>query len=260
MSDLVTVEGAAEDARVVVITLKGPALNALGEPVLRGLVAAVERAREMRPRCVIVTSADERAFSAGADIASMKAMTKAQALVYAQLGQGTFDAIEALACPVIAAVNGFALGGGCELALACDFIYASDKIKIGQPEVKLGVLPGFGGTQRLARRVGLGHARELIYTGRQLNSEEALRIGLVNEVWPKAELMERTLERARMIAANGPRSVAAAKRAIDLGWDEPLAVGLALEAQAFADRFDSPEQQEGMGAFLERRSPEFPDV
>jgi enoyl-CoA hydratase len=143
--------------------------------------------------------------------------------------------------------------------LACDFIYASVKIKIGQPEVKLGVLPGFGGTQRLARRVGLGRARELVYTGRQLNSEEALRIGLVNEVWPKAELMQRTLERAQMIVANGPGSVASAKRVIDAGWDEPLAAGLALEAQAFADCFAEPEQQEGMGAFLAKRVAAFAD-
>jgi enoyl-CoA hydratase len=259
MTDLVAVERAAEDGRVVVITLKGPALNALGEPMLRGLAAALDQARGLLPRCVVLTSADERAFSAGADIASMTAMTKAQALDYARLGQGTFDALAAFPCPVIAAVNGFALGGGCELALACDFIYASDKIKIGQPEVKLGVLPGFGGTQRLARRVGLGRARELVYTGRQLNSEEALRIGLVNEVWPKAELMQRTLERAQMIVANGPGSVASAKRVIDAGWDEPLAAGLALEAQAFADCFAEPEQQEGMGAFLAKRVAAFAD-
>ena len=259
MSELVTVERASDDAQVVIVTLKAPALNALGEPVLQALAAAIEQARGMRPRCAILTSADERAFSAGADIASMKAMTQAQAAAYARLGQGTFDALEALACPVIAAVNGFALGGGCELALACDFIYASDKIKIGQPEVKLGVLPGFGGTQRLARRIGLGRARELIYTGRQLGSDEALRIGLVNEVWPRAELMERTLERARLIAANGPRSVAAGKRTINAGWDEPLSAGLAREAAAFAECFESAEQQEGMTAFLERRSAVFPD-
>ena len=227
--------------------------------MLRALAAATDEARALKARCVIVTSADERAFSAGADIAAMKVMTKAQAVAYAQLGHGTFAALEALPCPVIAAVNGFALGGGCELALAADFIFASDKLKIGQPEVKLGVLPGFGGTQRLARRVGLGRARELIYSGRQLNAEEALRIGLVNEVFPKAELLERTLERARAIAANGPASVAAAKRAINAGWDEPLAGGLALEARAFGDCFEGPEQQEGMAAFLERRPPTFPD-
>ena len=258
MSELVTVEEVDAAARVVTITLRGPALNALGEPMLRALGTAIGQAAAKLPRCVILTSADERAFSAGADIASMKAMTKAQAHAYAKLGQGTFAAFEAWAVPVIAAVNGFALGGGCELALACDFIFASDKIKIGQPEVRLGVLPGFGGTQRLARRVGLGRARELIYSGRQLNGEEALRIGLVNEVWPRTELMERTLERARAIAANGPGAVGDAKRVINEGWDASLSDGLALEAKAFGDCFETPEQQEGMGAFLEKRSPAFP--
>jgi enoyl-CoA hydratase len=258
MSDLITVEDADAAARVVTITLRGPALNALGEPMLRALGSAIGQAAAKKPRCVILTSADDRAFSAGADISAMKAMTKAQAHAYAQLGQGTFAALEAWACPVIAVVNGFALGGGCELALACDFIFASDKIKIGQPEVRLGVLPGFGGTQRLARRIGLGRARELIYSGRQLNGEEALRVGLVNEVWPRAELMEKSLERARAIAANGPGSVAAAKWVMSAGWDATLADGLALEARAFGDCFETPEQQEGMGAFLEKRTPAFP--
>jgi enoyl-CoA hydratase len=259
MSELLTVERNADDNHVAVITLKGPALNALGEPMLQALAAAIEQVRAWKARCVVVTSADERAFSAGADIAAMRGMTKAQAFAYAQLGQGTFAALEALPCPVIAAVNGFALGGGCELALAADFIFASDKLKIGQPELKLGVLPGFGGTQRLARRVGLGRARELIYSGRQLNAEEALHIGLVNEVFPKAELLERTIERARAIAGNGPASVAAAKRVINAGWDEPLAGGLALEARAFGDCFEDPEQLEGMAAFLEKRAAKFPD-
>jgi enoyl-CoA hydratase len=259
MTDLVAVERAAEDARVAIITLKGPGLNALGESMLHALSQAIEQIGNQPPRCVILTSADERAFSAGADIAAMSPMTRPQALAYAQLGQGTFAALEALPCPVIAAVSGFALGGGCELALACDFIYAADKIKIGQPEVKLGVLPGFGGTQRLARRVGVGLARELIYTGRQLGAEEALRIGLVNAVCPRAELPARALACAREIANNGPSAIRASKRVINAGFDAPLLDGLGLEARAFGQCFEGAEQQEGMGAFLAKRPAAFPD-
>jgi enoyl-CoA hydratase len=259
MSELVAVERAAEDARIVIITLKGAALNALGEPMLRALGAAIERARGMGPRCAIVRSADERAFSAGADIAAMKAMSKAQALEYAQLGHATFVALERFPCPVIAEVNGFALGGGCELVLACDFIYASDKIKIGQPEVKLGVMPGFGGTQRLPRRIGLARARELMYTGRQLNSEEALRIGLVNAVFPRAELHAAVIACAQEIVRNGPLAVRRAKRLIDTGFDGELAAGLEREARVFANSFAEPEQQAGMNAFLAKQAPDFSD-
>jgi enoyl-CoA hydratase len=258
MTDLVSVER-ADDGRIAIVTLKGPGLNALGEGMLQALSAAITELSQKLPRCVVLISADERAFSAGADISAMSPMTQAKALAYAQLGQGTFDALEALRCPVIAAVSGFALGGGCELALACDFIYASDKIKIGQPEVKLGVLPGFGGTQRLARRIGLGLARELIYTGRQLGSEEALRIGLVNAVVPRAELRDRALACAREIAANGPRAVRASKQVINAGFDTTLPDGLGLEVQAFGRCFETPEQQEGMGAFLAKRPAAFAD-
>jgi enoyl-CoA hydratase len=157
---------------------------------------------------------------------------------------------------VIAAVNGFALGGGCELALACDFIYASDKAKFGQPEVKLGVLPGFGGTQRLARRIGLGLARELIYSGRMVGPEESLKIGLSNAVYPRRELMEKVIETAKLIAANGPGAIAASKQVINAGMDLPLAVAIEGEAVAFGECF-GPEQQEGMSAFLEKREAKF---
>src|SRR5262249_24392143 len=159
----------------------------------------------------IVASGVERAFVAGADIAAMSKMTATEAHPFAQLGQAVFAALEALPMPVIAAVNGFALGGGCELALACDFIFASEKAKFGQPEVRLGIIPGFGGTQRCARRVGLGMARELIYTGRMLSAEEALRIGLANAVVAPDELLARAKETAQLTAAASPAAVARAK-------------------------------------------------
>ena len=168
-----------------------------------------------------------------------------------------FAALEALPFPVIAAVNGFALGGGCELALACDFIYASDKAKFGQPEVKLGVLPGFGGTQRLARRVGLGMARELIYTGRMIGPEEALRIGLVNAVVPRRELLDKVVQVANTMLANGQGAIAAAKRVMRDGADLALPAAIAAEAVAFGQCF-GPEQSEGMRAFLEKRAAHFP--
>ena len=186
----------------------------------------------------------------------MSTMSAEQALAFARLGQATFAALEALPFPVIAAVNGFALGGGCELALACDFIYASDKAKLGQPEVKLGILPGFGGTQRLARRIGLGMARELIYSGRMVGPEESLRIGLSNAVHPRRELMEKVAETARGIVAMGPGAVAAAKRVMNEGADLPLAAAIEREAVAFGQCFGA-EQKEGMSAFLEKREAKF---
>ena len=259
MSDPIQVERDSKEQHVVVVSLNGPSLNALDEAMLNAVAGAIDEARKLRPRCVVVRSANEKGFCAGANIAAMRGMSKAAAVEFARLGQRTFDAIEALRCPVVAAVHGFALGGGCELALACDFIFAADNARLGQPEVKLGVLPGFGGTQRLARRIGLGRARELIYSGRHVGADEALRIGLANEVWPRAELQERTLERARGIAANGPAAIAAAKWVMNSGSDVDLKTGLELEAQAFGAGFETPEQQEGMGAFLEKRTPAFPD-
>ena len=186
----------------------------------------------------------------------MSNMTPADAHAFAQLGQSTFAALEALPFPVIAAVNGFALGGGCELALACDFIYASSHAKFGQPEVKLGILPGFGGTQRLSRRVGMGMARELIYTGKLIGPEEALRIGLVNAVFPRAELMDKVLETAKLVLGVGPRAVAAAKQVMNAGEHLSLTDAVAREADAFSRCF-GPEQREGMQAFIEKRAARF---
>ena len=254
-----TVVLVSHDGPVSTLTINRPdALNALNGETLRGLRDAVAALKgQAGLGCVIVTGAGEKAFVAGADIAEMSGMSSAQAQSFAELGQAAFAALEALDVPVIAAVNGFALGGGCELALACDFIYAGSHAKFGQPEVKLGVLPGFGGTQRLARRIGLGMARELIYTGKIIGPEEALRVGLVNAVHPRAELLQKVRETALAICANGPHALGAAKHVIDSGFDLPLTAAVAEEARAFAGCF-GPEQREGMEAFLAKRAPHFP--
>jgi enoyl-CoA hydratase len=257
----------AHEGPVSTLTINRPdALNSLNAEVLRGLAAAIATlAKRRETRCAIVTGAGEKAFVAGADIAAMSTMSASEGAAFARLGQSTFAALEALPMPVIAAVNGFALGGGCEIALACDFIYASDHAKFGQPEVKLGVLPGFGGTQRLSRRIGLGMARELIYTGRMIGPEEALRIGLVNLVVPRRELLERAQQTARAIAGLVPRevvspsAVASAKRVINAGADLDLAAAIELEAVAFGACFDQSDQKEGMKAFLGKREPKFED-
>ena len=247
------------DDHVVTLTLHRPdKLNALTDELLRDLHARVgELERDAGVRCVIVTGAGEKAFAAGADIAAMSEMTAAQAKRFADLGHELGRAIEQAPFPVIAAVNGFALGGGCELALCCDFIYASDKARFGQPEVSLGVIPGFGGTQRLPRRVGLARARELCMTGDLIGAEEALRIGLVNAVVPHAALLPRVREVAGKIASKGPLAVAAVKRVIARGADVSLSTANELEATAFSALFASSDQREGMRAFLEKRAARF---
>ena len=204
------------------------------------------------PRAVILTGAGQKSFVAGADISEMASMSSVQAKAFAEAGHRLGQMIEAVQFPVIAAVNGFALGGGCELALACDFIFAADNAKFGQPEVNLGVIPGFGGTQRLSRRVGIAKARELIYTGDMLTAEQALSIGLVNAVFPAADLLAKAEECAAKIASKGPLAVASAKRAMHLGADVPLATANQLEAEAFAVLFGSDDQKIGMKAFVEK--------
>jgi enoyl-CoA hydratase len=248
----------ADDDGVATLTLNRPdKLNALNELLLIELRAAMfSLSREPRVRVLILTGAG-KAFAAGADIAAMADLTPARAKAFAEAGHAVGDALETAPFPSIAAVNGFALGGGCELALACDFIYASDKAKLGQPEVNLGVIPGFGGTQRLARRVGLGRARELCYTGDIIGAEEALRIGLVNAVHAPDDLLPKVREVARKIASKGPLAVGQCKRVIRSGADLPLDRANELEAQAFALLFDTADQREGMQAFLAKRTPKF---
>jgi enoyl-CoA hydratase len=187
----------------------------------------------------------------------MSTMSPTEALNFAHHGHSLGAKLESAHFPVIAAVSGFALGGGCELALACDFIYASDKAKLGQPEVNLGVIPGFGGTQRLARRVGIARARELCFTGDMIDAAEALRIGLVNAVFPHAEVLAKAKETAAKIASKGPLAIFECKRVIARGADVSLPVACELEAQAFSVLFGSADQREGMKAFLEKRKATF---
>jgi enoyl-CoA hydratase len=245
------------DGPVATVTINRPrALNALDGATLAALADVFARlAAAPGVRCVILTGAGDKAFAAGADIKAMAAMTPAEAGALAGLAHRLGVIIDEMAAPVIAAVNGFALGGGCELALACDFIYASRAAKLGQPEVGLGVIPGLGGTQRLARRVGLSRARELLYTGAGVDAAEALRLGLVNAVLEPADLLPRVRALAEAIAARAPLAVAAAKRATRLGADLPLAAGLEVERQLFAGLFGTRDQREGMSAFIEKRPP-----
>jgi len=248
-----------QDGDVVTLTIRRPEkLNALDAKVLAELTSELCEliAQATPPRAVVLTG-EGKAFVAGADIAGMAELTPAQAKAFAAQGHGVGVLIETAPFPVIAAVNGFALGGGCELALACDFIYASEKAKFGQPEVKLGVIPGFGGTQRLARRVGLGRARELVYTGDMIDAAEALRIGLVNAVFAPDALLAKAMETAKKIAAQGPLAIAAAKRVMLNGADADLRTANELEATAFAALFGSADQREGMRAFLDKRTATF---
>ena len=246
------------DGAVSVLTINRPdKLNALSQEVLGDLSAAVEElSRDDDTRAAVITGTG-KAFVAGADIAAMRDMDEAQARGFGALGHGVFSTIEHLRIPVIAAVNGFALGGGCELALACDFIYASTKAKFGQPEVNLGIIPGFGGTQRLPRRVGVAMARELIYSGKMINADEALRIGLANALFEPDALLEAATKTAAEIATKGPLAIAASKRLIRDGVDIPLPQANKLERDAFGEGFGTADQTEGMTAFLEKRAPDF---
>jgi len=243
---------------VAEVTINRPdKLNALDATVIMELGRAVDELARQGAHAVVLTGAGEKAFVAGADIAAMSRMTAAEAKAFADAGHRLGFAIESAPFVAIAAVNGFALGGGCELALACDFIYASDRARFGQPEVNLGLIPGFGGTQRLARRVGLGRARELVFTGRQVTAEQALAIGLVNEVVPAGELRERARAVAREIAGKPPLAVAAAKRVMARGYDVGLDAACELEATAFATLFATEDMREGTAAFLTKRKAEF---
>lgn len=247
------------DGPIATITIDRPkALNALNRQVLTELEQTVGQvSAQASIRALIVTGAGDKAFVAGADIAEMAAFSMEQALSFGELGHRVFDALEKLPIPVLAAVNGFALGGGCELALACDFIYASEKAKFGLPEVTLAVIPGFGGTQRLTRVVGRARAKELIFTGDMIDAQRAQDIGLVMAVVPAADLLVHCKKVASTIAKRGPLAVAQAKRVIDAGADRSLSEGNAIEKDGFAKLFGTADQKEGMAAFLAKRAPEF---
>ncbi len=238
--------------QVAVITVNRPqALNALNRKTIAELTAAVEGLTNVR--AAILTGAGEKAFVAGADIAEMQMFDAGEALRFAQQGHALMRKLEESRVPVIAVVGGFALGGGCELALACDFILAGPRASFGQPEVNLGVIPGFGGTQRLARRVGLARARELVYTGRRIDAQEALRIGLVNAVVDDPMAEARKI--AATIAEKGPLAIAQAKRAVNVDPHGIILGGNMTEAELFAELFKTADQKEGMKAFVEKRKP-----
>ena len=234
------------------------ALNALNAATLDEIAAALARlAADDAARVLLVTGAGEKAFVAGADIAEMRHATVEQAREFSEKGARVMHALGALPIPVIALVNGYALGGGCELALACDWILAADHAVFGQPEVSLGIPPGFGGTQRLPRRIGTARALELLTTGRQVKAEEAATIGLANQVCPAAELRVKGLEVARAIATRGPVAVRLAKQAVQRGASLDLSAACALETGLFAQAFSTQDRVEGMSAFLEKRPARF---
>ena len=237
----------AIDGPLAIVSIDRPPVNPLSSSVISELThVAGELEISTDVRVVILTGAGEKAFVAGADIKEMLEMTPQQARAFSEMGGMLGNAIENSEKPWIAAVNGSALGGGCELALACDFVHSSEKGVFGQPEVGLGVIPGFGGTQRLARRVGIAKCKELCMTGDRIPAAEALRIGLVDAVWPHADLMGKVREIAMRIAANGPLAVAEVKRLVHQGQSAPLEQALALEAQSFGLLFGTADQREGM--------------
>ncbi len=206
---------------------------------------------------VVLTGAGDKSFVAGADIKVMMNQAPLEARGFSALGQEVILKMEGLPQPVIAAVNGFCLGGGCEIAMGCDFIYASEKAKFGQPEINLGIIPGFGGTQRLARLVGKNMAKELCLTGEIIKADQALKIGLVNKIFPPDELMDQAMKTAQVIASKGRTSVRAVKQVIDRGVQVELRTGLALEVETFGVLRGSIDAQEGLTAFVEKRKPDF---
>lgn len=246
---------------IAVITVNEPErLNSLNTRLLKSLLARIEEASATHGvRVIVLTGAGDRAFVAGADIKEMVALDADGGKAFGELGHAVTSALARAPQPVIAAVNGYALGGGCELALACDMRIASENAVFAQPEVSLGIPPGWGGSQRLPRIVGPGLASELIFTGRWVKAEEALRIGLVNAVHPIAELMPKALEMAGAIGANSPRCVRDSKRLIARALDADVDGGLRAEAAAFAGAFTTSDQDEGMTAFVEKRTPTFSD-
>ncbi|MBQ4481789.1 MAG: enoyl-CoA hydratase/isomerase family protein [Lachnospiraceae bacterium] len=237
-----------------VITInREKALNALNSEVLEDLEKTVDGIDTETIRAVVLTGAGEKSFVAGADIGEMSTLTKAEGEAFGKKGNDIFRKIETFPIPFIAAINGFALGGGCEISMSCDIRIASENAVFGQPEVGLGITPGFGGTQRLARIVGPGMAKQLIYTARNIKADEALRIGLVNAVYPAGELMAEAEKLASIIASNAPIAVRACKKAINEGLELPMEEAVALEEKLFGSCFESWDQKEGMANFMRKK-------
>jgi enoyl-CoA hydratase len=245
--------------RIATITFNRPkALNALNGALLDELSQALDEiAADEDIRALVLTGAGDKSFVAGADITELATFNSLSAKHFAQKGHRIIHKLRQLPIAVIAAVNGFALGGGTEIAIACDFIYASESAKFGQPEINLGVIPGFGGTQRLARLIGTNMAKELIFTGKMISAAEAFRIGLANKVVPPEQLLEEAMKTAGEIAVKGKVSLREAKQAINRGMDVDLATGCDIEIDAFAISFASPDAKEGTTAFVEKRKAEF---
>lgn len=243
---------------ICTVAISAPAsLNALNSKVLAELNTFLDSIDINATRVLIITGDGEKSFVAGADISEMSSLNEQKGFAFGKCGADVFRKIETLPIPVIAAVNGFALGGGCELAMACDIRIASSNAKFGQPEVGLGIIPGFSGTCRLAKIVGMGIAKEMIYTGKAIRAEEALRIGLVNAVYPQEELMGQALAMAKKIAANAPIAVRYAKACINEEYDLPTEKAIAFENTMFGKCFATKDQKEGMDAFLNKRQAEF---
>ncbi len=256
--DLKTILYTEENGVGVAAVNRPEALNALNEQVLADLEHLLGRLEKNAGlRALILTGSGEKAFVAGADIKEIDTLAPEGALAFARRGQAVFTRLETLRAPVIAAVNGFALGGGCELALACDFIYASSNARFGLPECTLGIMPGFGGTVRLSRRVGLSLARVAAFTGQMYTAQEALQMGLVNKVVEGAQLMDAARDIAGTIGARAPHAIAAIKRSINEGAHLSVKDAQELEAKLFADLFHTEDQKEGTRAFIEKRKPSF---
>ena len=232
------------------------ALNALNSVVLEELDKTLDAVNLEEVRCLILTGAGAKSFVAGADIGEMSSLTKAEGEAFGKKGNDVFRKLETFPVPVIAAINGFALGGGCEIAMSCDIRICSDNALFGQPEVGLGITPGFGGTQRLARLVGAGMAKQMIYSARNIKADEAFRIGLVNAVYTQEELLPAAEKLAETIAKNAPIAVKNCKKAINDGLDTDMDAAIVIEERLFGDCFESYDQKEGMTAFLEKRKVE----
>ena len=250
------------DGAIALLTVNRPkSLNALNPQTMEEIEDCVESLRgHVETRCLIVTGAGEKAFIAGADISAMLTMSPFEQKNFATHGLKVLRSFEELPIPVIAAVNGYALGGGTELALACDLILASSNAKFGLPEINLGIIPGFGGTQRLARRIGLSRAREMVYTGDMIDADTALTYGLVNYVHSQAELLDKAREFSQKLAAKAPLAIRQAKASINAGVETDLDNGARFETEAMCLTFATADKQEGMAAFLEKRQPVFRGV
>ena len=247
-----------ERGQVGLITINRPkVLNALCSQVLEELNEVLDGIDTQKLRALIVTGAGEKSFVAGADISEMSTLSKEEGEAFGKKGNDVFLKLEAFPLPTIAAVNGFALGGGCELAMACDIRICSSNAKFGQPEVGLGIIPGFSGTYRLPKLIGQGYAKEMIYTGKVIRSDEALRIGLVNAVYEQPELMGKAIEMAQMMLKCAPVAITLAKQSINEGYDLDADGAIGLENKLFGKCFSTRDQKEGMDAFLNKRKAEF---